>query len=164
MRGLVRRGAEILRLREPRPQTYDDLVRLRSPRYRKPILFGAAGNARVGAAVAAGPPTMIARLGAVELSCTAFFVQHREGNRKRPFPSGVVDQMGTNAGFFPTNGESLDAFSRLMLKDVAECDVLGIWFNDFEDEICNRFAPKADLVELGCLEPFHYAEPWSQHL
>src|SRR5439155_7808957 len=74
------------------------------------------------------------------------------------------EQMGTNAGFFPSNGESLDSFSRLMLQDVAECDVLGVWFNDFEDEICNRFAPKADLVELGCLEPFHYAEPWSQHL
>jgi hypothetical protein len=107
---------------------------------------------------------MVARIGYTELTCLQFFVRSRSGGRKPPYPPGVVTNMSTGPGFFPADPDSLDAFARLYLETVADSDVLGVWFNDFEDEICNRYASGADLVELGCLEPFHYAEPWSEQL
>jgi len=164
LRQFLRRGAEALRLRFPKRQSYDELARQRSPRYRKPIRFSAEGNSRVAAAIATARPTMVARIGYTELTCLQFFVRSRSGGRKPPYPPGVVTNMSTGPGFFPADPDSLDAFARLYLETVVDSDVLGVWFNDFEDEICNRYASGADLVELGCLEPFHYAEPWSEQL
>jgi hypothetical protein len=69
--------------------------------------------------------------------------------------------MANNAGFFPVDDRSLDAFSELYLEEIAQVDLMGVWFNLFENVICNEYCPNADLVDLNCLEPFQFANPWS---
>jgi len=72
--------------------------------------------------------------------------------------------MANPAGFFPLDDRSLDAFAELYLHELDQADMMGVWFNLSEDAICNDFCAEAGLVELGCLEPFWYADPWSRNL
>ena len=41
---------------------------------------------------------------------------------------------------------------------------MGVRFNEYEATVCNTFCPKAELVELGCIEPYHWRKPWSRLL
>ena len=72
--------------------------------------------------------------------------------------------MSNNAGFFPTDDDSLDAFSKLFLSHLKMVDVMAVWFNQYEDVICNTYCQDAELIDLTCLEPFHFATPWSSKL
>ena len=69
--------------------------------------------------------------------------------------------MSNNAGFFPVDDASLDVFSKLFLDKLKLVDVMGVWLNKGEDAVCNQYCKDADLVELGCLEPFAFNNPWS---
>jgi hypothetical protein len=41
---------------------------------------------------------------------------------------------------------------------------MGVWYNQYEDVICNTYCPNAALVDLDCLEPFRFSNPWSSRL
>jgi hypothetical protein len=41
---------------------------------------------------------------------------------------------------------------------------MGVWFNQYEDVVCNTYCPDAELVDLDCLEPFRFSNPWSSTL
>jgi len=72
--------------------------------------------------------------------------------------------MQNNAGFFPVNDESLDTFAEMFLEHSKQIDIMGVWFNQYEDVICNTYCSNAELVDLCCLEPFRFANPWSSRL
>jgi hypothetical protein len=72
--------------------------------------------------------------------------------------------MSNNAGFFPADDNSLDAFSGLYLDILRQADALAVWFNQYEDVICNTYCRDAELVHLDCLAPYHFANPWSLRL
>jgi hypothetical protein len=72
--------------------------------------------------------------------------------------------ISNNAGFFPVDDESLDAFSRLFLDHLKNVDVMAVWFNKYEDVICNTYCKDTELIDLTCLEPFHFVSPWSSRL
>ena len=69
--------------------------------------------------------------------------------------------MSTNAGFFPATESSLDAFCDEYLCAASEIDVLGVWRNEFEQNIANQVCPAACLVPLRALEPYFHSDPWS---
>ena len=143
--------------------TKTDLIKWRSPGYRRPIGFGQQGNDRVKEMVLAGAPLMISRLGAVELSCLRFYLEKRRTVGKA-YSSKIRTAMSNQAGFFPTDDKSLDAFAEMFLGHIARVDVMGVWFNQYEDVICNDYCPEAGLVDLDCFEPFRFAPPWSAAL
>jgi hypothetical protein len=72
--------------------------------------------------------------------------------------------MSTNAGFFPTDDASLDAFSVEYGKAAAALDILGVWQNPYEDRAVRKFCPTANLVPLHSLEPYYFDTPWSRAL
>ena len=143
--------------------TYDDKIRLRSPGYHRQILFGQAGHDCVRDLLSTDAPLMISRLGSVELSCLSWHIRKRR-DTPRAYSNRVRTQMSNQAGFFPTDDASLDAFAKLYLDKIPLVDLMGVWFNSDEDMICNTFCPGADLVELSCLEPFRFTAPWSSLL
>lgn len=143
--------------------SYEDRVRLRRDGYRRPILFGQEGQDRVAALIEAGLPLMVSRLGGVEMECLRDYLARRAG-RRSAYRARVREAMAVNAGFFPTDDDSLDAFARLYLEQLAKADLMGVWFYKHEDFFCNTFCPGADLVENGCLEPFRFPRPWSGKL
>ena len=120
-----------------------------------------ASNETIYQMVVASRPALIGRIGATELSCVRHFLEKRQGPRKRDYPARVVSRMRIGAGFFPATSHFLDDFCREYLDAVSEIDVLGIWYNGFEDVLANRACPGASLALLRALEPYFHPEPWS---
>ena len=143
--------------------TYDDKIKCRGPLYNQRILFSQEGNDRIGELISHNQPLMISRLGSGELACLQFYLQKR-ANGKKAYPQIISSGMANPAGFFPVDDDPLDDFSRLYLKELKHVDILGVWFNHFEDVICKNYCNDAELVELGSLEPFHFTNPWSSRL
>ena len=141
----------------------EDLIKWRGSGYLRPIRFGRQGHDLVSALVRRNEPFLAARIGAVELSCLRFHLEKR-GAKKAAYSRKIRTTMANNAGFFPADDASLDAFAELFLKHVAQVDVMGVWFNQYEDIICNTWCRDAELVDLDCLEPFRFAKPWSAAL
>ncbi|HJV66336.1 MAG TPA: hypothetical protein VJ550_11425 [Geomonas sp.] len=141
----------------------EDLVRWRGPGYRRAIQFGEEGHALVREKIAGDAPLMISRLGAVELTCLRRYLEKRRKGG-RPYPAKIRTTMSNQAGFFPTDDRSLDAFAELYLEKLADVDVMGVWFNQFENVLCNDYCPQAELVDLDCLESFRFADPWTAKL
>lgn len=103
-------------------------------------------------------PMMISRLGSNELKVLEHFV------KKNSFPTHLKNAMINNAGFFPVNDASLTEFSELYFKCMNNIDLLGIWFNPFEDTIANNYCVNAKLTKLRNLEPYFSEKPWSYYL
>jgi hypothetical protein len=144
--------------------TKDDLIRFRAAGYRQPIGFGQQGHDRVreilGRHLAENRPLMVSRLGSVELSALCHYLTRRQKGR-RPYTHKIRSTMANPAGFFPTDDRSLDAFAEMFLSHIAQVDLMGVWYNHYESEVCNGYCPQASLVDLDCLEPFRFQHPWS---
>jgi hypothetical protein len=143
--------------------TKEDLVKFRGGGYRREIHFGQEGHDLVGEMISREKPLMVSRLGAVELSCLRFYLEKRR-TKKTAYPGKITSSMANNAGFFPVDDDSLDALAEMYLDQLQQVDVMGVWFNQFEDVICNVYCKDAELVDLDCLEPFHFSNPWSARL
>jgi hypothetical protein len=143
--------------------TYQDKVRLRQPGYRQRILFAQEGQNRIGELIARNEPLMVSRIGSVELSCLRYYRNKRPG-KYMPYSAKIRKHMANNAGFFPVDDCSLDAFSKLYLEQLPQVDLLGVWFNQYEGVICNTYCSDAELVDFDCLEPFRFSNPWSSKL
>jgi hypothetical protein len=72
--------------------------------------------------------------------------------------------MRKNAGFFPSSDEMLIRFSQLMLDQIRNIDVLGVWNLYGEDQLQKKYFPNADLIPLASIEPYYHNDPWSKHL
>ena len=118
-------------------------------------------------------PCMIARFGANEMTCVANYVgvsaeqksiiDYIRGRQHQWWwNSNMVNQMKNNAGFFPPTENNLSKFSRMMLEDVNEVDILGSWLAD-EDEIM-KHNDHFRKISLLALEPYWAKEPWSRVL
>src|SRR6185369_10663036 len=143
--------------------TKEDLVKFRGAGYRRQIHFAQEGHDRVTELISRNEPVLVARLGSVELSCLRFYLEKR-AHKKRGYNRKIRTTMANPAGFFPVNDESLDAFAELYLEHLPQVDIMGVWFNQYEDVICNTYCPDAELVDLDCLEPFRFSNPWSSRL
>ena len=118
-------------------------------------------------------PCMIARFGANEMTCVANYVgvsteqksiiDYIRGRQHQWWwNSNMVNQMKNNAGFFPPTENNLSKFSRMMLEDANEVDILGSWLAD-EDEIM-KHNDHFRKISLLALEPYWAKEPWSRVL
>jgi hypothetical protein len=163
----VRRMLRGLERSAPKPdpvaEPYAVKIRTRAPMYHREILHSQDGNDLVRRAIEKDGPLMVSRLGSFELACLHRYLGSRLASDK-PYPDWLTSSMSNNAGFFPVTDNLLDRFSATFLEHVRNVDVMGVWFNEFEDVICNSVCGNADLVELHSLEPFHYRNPWSATL
>ena len=146
----------------------DSILNGRKPlesEYGRPIVYGEEGNALIGDTIRGEEPSLVARLGAVELSCITYSTRARWLRRVGvPYPRSVREGMRLNAGFFPATGPQLDRFSSEFLDAVSQTDVMAVWFNRNEHQIIRRYCPSAAVVGLGSLEAMLYREPWSAAL
>ncbi len=143
--------------------TKEDLIKFRGTGYRRQIRFGQEGHDRVAELVSRKEPLLVARLGSVELSCLRFYLEKRNGKNKG-YSGKIRSTMSNPAGFFPVDDASLDAFAELYLEHLPYVDAMGVWFNQYEDVICNTYCGHAELVDFDCLEPFRFSNPWSSRL
>jgi hypothetical protein len=143
--------------------TKEDLIRFRGAGYSKKISFNQEGNDRIAELISRNEPLLVARLGSVELSCLHFYLEKRNG-KKRGYSGKIKSCMSNPAGFFPVNDAALDAFAELYLEHLPQVDAMGVWFNPYEDAICNAWCRNAELIDFDSLEPFRFKNPWSGRL
>lgn len=103
-------------------------------------------------------PCMISRLGSTELKILKAY------HRKRAYGTNLRDIIKNLSGVFPTDDFHLDKFAKLYFEKVSDVDLLGIWFNPFEDTVANNYCINAKLTKLRSLEPYFASEPWSYYL
>ena len=146
--------------------------------YGQPILSLGDGNNFISQKLYACAPLMISRLGATELSCIVNYIEKSELSEVSLFRQILMQVKGNSmvwrdsvrenmhkwSGFFPTTDQNLEKFARLYLDLLPQVDILGVWYNYFEDTIANRFCPGATLIPLKSIEPYYFESPWSHML
>ncbi|MGN1215927.1 MAG: hypothetical protein ACI4TJ_06750, partial [Candidatus Cryptobacteroides sp.] len=116
-------------------------------------------------------PCMICRYGSVELMNVTNYLSVSSGKKQVwGYLSGRVrewwwnetnvEQMKSNAGFFPNDIEHLSRFGELVLSDTGEIDLLGSWLPD-EKYLEDYYPERMMRAQLRLLEPFWSAEPWT---
>jgi len=120
-----------------------------------------------------GNPGMISRLGSNELnalvnylgvhSSTHSILKYIRGDALQWWwNKGIVEQMGTNAGFFPLEPMYLDKFCRLMIDDLSLVDILGSWRP--EENHFNQQMQNISRIDFELLNPFFARVPWTRAL
>ncbi|MDX6746074.1 hypothetical protein SHK09_04660 [Polaribacter sp. PL03] len=119
-------------------------------------------------------PCMISRFGSTELNCIHTYknknknlivrqVKYIKGNIDSFEWSGdIKHSMSNNAGFFPTLDKKLEDFSKLMIKEMKNVDILGSWL--FQENYFNKELKNVKKVHLEDLVPFNHKNPWSYAL
>jgi len=122
-----------------------------------------------------GKPLMIARFGAVELSCIINYLFIKDGVIKNflnilkgypyffKFNNNVKYSMTNNAGFFPSDEENLRKFSSLYLKCAKDIDILVSWMKH-ETFIESYLKKDIDKIFLDDLDAFRHTNPWTEAL
>ncbi|RYE26290.1 MAG: hypothetical protein EOP51_00950 [Sphingobacteriales bacterium] len=130
----------------------------------KKLLTGRQGNDLIAKQLESNEPFLAARLGSVELGLIYNYYLYNGKNVE--WDKGCVNNMQRNAGFFPTGNEYLIRYCEEMLKHIEQVDLMGVWYNEGEEEICQRYCkPDATFCDLVGIEPFYYPEnPWSKQL
>lgn len=119
-------------------------------------------------------PCMISRFGVIELNAVKYYkidqgskiikyIKYIKGEIDDiRWPKGIKETMEVNAGFFPATDENLVRFSKLMLSDIANIDILGSLINlenDFKDEI-----EHTTTVKFEDLNAYYHDNPWTRVL
>jgi hypothetical protein len=123
------------------------------------ILPPEEGNSLIANKITDDEPIMISRFGDVELGCV---VEYLTGNGN--YSKYAVKRMLTNTGFFMSEKEDFDRYSKLFLDSSQLIDILGVWFNPGEAEVIRESCSEATLVNLATLEPYYFDNPWSRNL
>ncbi len=126
--------------------------------YRK-ILNKEQTNEMIKRFIQDDKPRLLCRLGSVELSAIKACLEQKRYDRY------LKRGLSRNAGFFSTDIESIDKFVELNLKYLKEADLIGVWFNPYEDILMNEYAKNAELSYLNDFSsPYFSNNPWSQAL
>lgn len=105
----------------------------------------------------------IGRYGSNELDAMVKFEKYKNG-AINSYQTNVMDRLCLNAGFFPMDVKLMPRYVEEMKEASHIVDVVGVWFNPFEDYIIKQYAPHAVCCQLTALEPYFYKTPWSRIL
>lgn len=158
---LLKKFVQFLR----KPISYKEKIDKFKNRYKASIYFSQDGNDALRNHVNTTESFFISRLGATELRTITYFLQKRiEKLRRQPYTNSIRHAIWQGPGYFPVDDQSIDTFCQLYIDSIREVTALGVWFNDNEWNVSNEFCPNALLVELGCLEPYLYQNPYTSIL
>ncbi len=124
------------------------------------VLSPEDGNRLIGKMLKSDAPFTVSRFGSTELSV----ILQREAHKYHRFYRNNDTNLCLLSGFFPNEKKMVDQFSDMMLSIVGEIDLLGLWFSSLEEYIVGEYMHSATLTHLTAIEPYVYAEPWSQEL
>ncbi|WP_173465665.1 hypothetical protein [Fibrobacter succinogenes] len=117
-------------------------------------------------------PCMIARFGSTELqaiqNCLAVESSEHSALKyirgQQPqwwWMDSAIKQLERWSGFFPSNPETISKFTKLMIEDSKELDVLALWIGR---EKAMPLPQHCKFIHLLMLEPYWSSKPWSKAL
>lgn len=103
-------------------------------------------------------PLMVTRLG--------FIGAIEYYDRKWAYDNYVIYSLQNNAGFFSVeNKQNIDKFFELYLNGLKLADIVGVWYQPYENKILEKYAPNAILGKAGDISsPYFFDEPWTEAL
>lgn len=118
-------------------------------------------------------PCMIGRIGSTEMLCLTNYVGVKTANKSWVqyikgetfewwWEDSMLKQMQNWSGFFPATITNADKFSKLMIQDMKQVDVLGSWLLD--EKVFVKSLQHTKQVVLEDLEPFFSTRPWTKAL
>ena len=113
--------------------------------------------------IVAGRPFLVARFGDAELRTVKYTIEYNLGFRK-VIPDYIKEKMQINAGFFPTDDESMYAFGNMMIESSKQVDMFATWYNQMEDYVIHHTAKSAELCIPEYIDPFRSDHPWTRAL
>lgn len=126
----------------------------------KKLLSPEKGNTAIKNLIVNGKPFVAARFGATELSVLV----EREAKRIRKASENRDQDLCTLSGFFPGEKSYVDRFVRMMMDEISQIDLLGIWYNPGEEYIVNRYMEYTTVTNIEAMEPYIFETPWSKAL
>lgn len=126
----------------------------------KKLLSPEKGNTAIKNLIENGKPFVAARFGATELSVLV----EREAKRIGKSSENRDQNLCTLSGFFPEDKRYVDRFVQMMMDEISQIDLLGIWYNPGEEYIVNRYMEHTMVTNIEAMEPYIYETPWSKAL
>lgn len=81
------------------------------------------------------------------------------------FPEMILKTGHNNAGVFPPEPKTAEAFAKIYAEANKQADVLTYWgFIMCEKYLMDKYAPEAEIIPPRPLEPFGFACPWIKAL
>lgn len=118
--------------------------------YSKRLLSSLETNKYIAQAIMSGEPLFVGRFGATELSAIRIFDFQIKSKYKK-----VLKQMEMWSGFFPIDISNGKKFCDLMLEDIKDADLIGVWHIPFEGYYLNKYGSR-NLFTTQLLD----LEPW----
>lgn len=135
---------------------------------RQWVLSPAKTNDYIYQKIMEGKPFMVCRFGNTELQTVVGYLKIKyKGHSEEDdaYLDKWFTRLGQGSGFFPTDYQYLERFSKLVLESGANADLLAMWHLNMEDFVIEEFAPDVDLTYLFWLEPWLApGRPWSAAL
>ncbi len=119
----------------------------------------------IGNLITSNKPFLVGRYGGSELKLIRSYFAKVYKDKINQYNDAIV-QLCDLSGFFPKKIEAADKFVEYMLELSKEIDLLGIWYNEMEDYVCENYAINADFTLLYNLEPYYgeHIVPWTVSL
>lgn len=121
--------------------------------------------------IKSGEAYAIGRIGGNEMNNIAYYSRNILFPYRTNACKDVFHDLNVQAGFFPESIELQKDYVDLMLNDIADINVLGIWNRYMEEWVIDRYGKSIDtLTKLIYLEPMRLEEsdpnaiPWSAAL
>jgi len=133
--------------------------------YHTEILFGQSGNLLIKKYLLSEKPFMIARIGGTEIKCVDYYVRRRLNKLfPKSYKKRILEEGAHLSGIYPQTNELFDEFSMIFIQALKDTDVMAVWYNIGEDELCKTYCPDSRLIFLEVLKPFFFNLPWSEGL
>lgn len=111
-----------------------------------------------------GKPFLAGRLGANELNFLIEALMIHNGLKKEVNPN-ILASMENNAGFFNKDEASIQCFAELMADCLKNCNILGAWYNNFEDVAIRLFLSNEAVLSIrGIYDFWKYEHPFTEGL
>lgn len=126
----------------------------------KKLIAAEKANEMIGGMIQSGKPFVVSRFGSTELSV----ILSREAHKYHRYYRNNDDNLCALSGFFPNDEHLINRFCELILSEISQIDLLGVWFSSLEEYIIGEYMQDTRLTYLVAVEPYVYKHPWSKML
>jgi hypothetical protein len=131
----------------------------------RPVVGISEGNSFLLDGIAGGRALAAGKIGDVELEVLVKYERCGQNEFFRSISRGhELNLLHLNSGVFPKTEDVLVRWVATYLDALSQIDLLGVWHNQGEKEIIEKYAPQAMLTGMMALEPYYHHEPWSSAL
>jgi hypothetical protein len=126
--------------------------------YGKELLAPTECNEKIKELLLSKEPVFIGRIGDGEMRVIEFYLNGWK------YTDDLKYKLENNMGFFPAEDKYIDKMARLYIEGLKKIDLIGVWFNPYEDVVVRKYTKNAIICKLSVLTPFLYENAWSSAL